>query len=369
MDARKHPSELHWLEKRVQGDGLPRCPRTYTFASTESATLRGPRNVGRWSVEEHDRFVIGLQEMKDMKADMKKWEVISVYVGTRNAKQVQTHAQKCWKNEQEGILSPRQPYEISDFGEDGRGDGSDDGGDDDDDDGNFDQTIGERFPPSSGAAALAAAVGAAGAAWSYLPPPTHLQRGSMPASVPTFDGRAPSNGIGSSSSNSSYASSGWGVGGNGSSTGGFVGGGLPVAGGGTRPPLLGPNAALGGHHASWASPLGDPRAAVCPRHLQQLQQLQLEQQHQRLHQQRQQQQQQQQQQHQHHHQHFMMPHSEGDGMSGGGFGGVDPTRLALSDADPFENWPPSVGGELSEADLLALTNAANEASSDTDSRG
>ncbi|CAN0376844.1 unnamed protein product [Ectocarpus sp. 12 AP-2014] len=219
--------------------------------------------------------------MKDMKADMKKWEVISVYVGTRNAKQVQTHAQKCWKNEQEGIRFPRQPYEGSDSGEDGRGDG-DDGGDDDDDDGNFDQAIGERFPPSSGAAALAAAVGAAGAAWSYLPP-----RGSMPASVPPFDGPASSNGIGTSSSNSSYASSGWGVGGNGSSTGGFVGGGPPVAGGGARPPLLGPNTALGGHHASRASPLGDPRAAVFPGHLQQLQHLQLEQQHQRLHQQRQ----------------------------------------------------------------------------------
>ncbi|CBN78606.1 hypothetical protein Esi_0137_0021 [Ectocarpus siliculosus] len=48
----------------------------------------------------------GLEEMKDMEADMKKWEVISVYVGTRNAKQVQTHAQKCLKNEQEGICFP-----------------------------------------------------------------------------------------------------------------------------------------------------------------------------------------------------------------------------------------------------------------------
>ncbi|CAM9586454.1 unnamed protein product [Ectocarpus fasciculatus] len=51
----------------------------------------------------------------------------------------------------------------------------------------------------------------------------------------------------------------------------------------------------------------------------------------------------------------MMP-PEGDGMSGGAFGGADTPRLAVIDANPFENRTPSVSGELKEANLLDKTN-------------
>jgi len=63
--------------------------KTYSHNESSAATGEGgSRTAGRWTDEEHDRFVEALRMFG------KDWYRVGEYVGTRNASQIRSHAQK-----------------------------------------------------------------------------------------------------------------------------------------------------------------------------------------------------------------------------------------------------------------------------------
>ncbi|EQC32882.1 hypothetical protein SDRG_09413 [Saprolegnia diclina VS20] len=60
--------------------------------SSETVSKKRPRetNEGAWSADEHERFLMALQLYPEG-----PWKAIAEIVQTRNAKQTQTHMQKC----------------------------------------------------------------------------------------------------------------------------------------------------------------------------------------------------------------------------------------------------------------------------------
>lgn len=73
-----------------------------------SLSRRNRRKIkGRWSKEEHDNFLIGLEMYG------KNWEVImGLYVPTRTATQIRTHAQKYFKKTERGLPFPEEVQSI-----------------------------------------------------------------------------------------------------------------------------------------------------------------------------------------------------------------------------------------------------------------
>ena len=67
-------------------------PQTHTDGRAHKIFTRN-RNAGRWSAQEHARFVDGLE-----KYGRRKWIRIAEHVGTRTVIQVRSHAQKYLRN-------------------------------------------------------------------------------------------------------------------------------------------------------------------------------------------------------------------------------------------------------------------------------
>ncbi|CAM9576854.1 unnamed protein product, partial [Pylaiella littoralis] len=71
---------------------------------------RGKNNRGRWTKEEHDRFLIGLANVGE------EWSLVANYVTTRSVLQIRTHAQKYLRKMKQGLPFPEEPYKSTQDG-------------------------------------------------------------------------------------------------------------------------------------------------------------------------------------------------------------------------------------------------------------
>ena len=60
------------------------------------------KNKGRWTCEEHDAFLRGVQLHK------RDWDVVAVLIPTRTVRQVRTHSQKYFHKIDNGKLFPSE---------------------------------------------------------------------------------------------------------------------------------------------------------------------------------------------------------------------------------------------------------------------
>uniref|UniRef100_K3WVM0 Uncharacterized protein n=1 Tax=Globisporangium ultimum (strain ATCC 200006 / CBS 805.95 / DAOM BR144) TaxID=431595 RepID=K3WVM0_GLOUD len=60
--------------------------------NTANSNTSTPQSRGVWTTEEHDRFLVALKDYPQG-----PWKAIAEYVGSRSARQVQTHAQKYYE--------------------------------------------------------------------------------------------------------------------------------------------------------------------------------------------------------------------------------------------------------------------------------
>lgn len=79
---------------------------SFFFTATQFLTLFSSSTilehfsyVGRWSAEEHQVFILGMQQYP------KEWKKIAAMVKTRTVVQIRTHAQKCWND---AMADPRK---------------------------------------------------------------------------------------------------------------------------------------------------------------------------------------------------------------------------------------------------------------------
>lgn len=63
---------------------------------------RAKYNRGRWTKEEHERFLVGLANVGE------KWSLVSNYVTTRSVLQIRTHAQKYLRKTKQGLPFPEE---------------------------------------------------------------------------------------------------------------------------------------------------------------------------------------------------------------------------------------------------------------------
>jgi SHAQKYF class myb-like DNA-binding protein len=73
-------------EARAKGESDVRDDKYEEYAYSVCAP--GTERTGRWTKDEHERFVEGL------KRHGKQWKKVAAYVGTRTVTQTKTHAQK-----------------------------------------------------------------------------------------------------------------------------------------------------------------------------------------------------------------------------------------------------------------------------------
>jgi len=85
-------------------------PLSYPNGRPISGAIPGTENTGRWTEQEHERFLDGLK-----RHGTKHWTAIANVVKTRTVVQVRTHAQKYFKKlEQEGKLTKHQEEQLAD---------------------------------------------------------------------------------------------------------------------------------------------------------------------------------------------------------------------------------------------------------------
>jgi len=81
-------------------------PKSYSNGRPISGAVPGTENTGRWTTEEHARFLSGIA-----KYGTKHWTAIANVVKTRTVVQVRTHAQKFFKKR--GILRPNADPDMA----------------------------------------------------------------------------------------------------------------------------------------------------------------------------------------------------------------------------------------------------------------
>jgi len=64
------------------------------------ATQTKKRKNGRWSPDEHKKFLEAIDLFKTYNQKTKDWKSVAEYVGSRYTTQCRTHAQKWWKKQQ-----------------------------------------------------------------------------------------------------------------------------------------------------------------------------------------------------------------------------------------------------------------------------
>ena len=94
--------------RRCATAGVLRAPDTHR-RPRPGETVTQNRNAGRWSAQEHARFVDGLE-----KYGRRKWIRIAEHVGTRTVIQVRSHAQKYFKKLRRAAQPPARKVSSDD---------------------------------------------------------------------------------------------------------------------------------------------------------------------------------------------------------------------------------------------------------------